>query len=79
MNPTDSMHAKFQAKLHTHVFRQMLEKHGQAGSISYEWHNGEPLYMGEPIAGRANDREARAIAAMHELLATPIATQPATL
>lgn len=67
-----SAHARFQARLSSHVFRQMLEKHGQGDSINYEWHNGEPLYMGEPMAGRANDREAKAIAAMHELLTTPI-------
>lgn len=75
MNPTaaaisPSMHARFVVKLHTQVFRQKLARHGVTGVNNYQWHNDEALYMGDPIASRANTAEARAIAEMQALIKT---------
>lgn len=46
------------------AFRTLLHKNGVSGHINYEWNNGDPLYMGDPISGRANKFERAAIAEM---------------
>lgn len=64
-----SMHERFVRSLETHVFRQRLKKHGVSGESRYEWVNGEALYRGEPISGRATESEAKAILEMQQLIA----------
>lgn len=37
---------------------------------SYEWYNGEPLYRGDPLEGRATEAEQRAIENTYKWAAT---------
>jgi hypothetical protein len=60
------MKARFLAGLKTHVFRSILKKNGIGGIEKYDWNNGDPLYMGDPITGRANRSERKAIEKMRE-------------
>lgn len=48
----------------TELFRTMLGAEGVMDAASYCWHNGEPLYRGDPITGRLNEPELRAVKAM---------------
>ncbi len=48
----------------TAKFRALLDAYGVSGSENYDWNNGDPLLLGDPISGRAYDREQRAIDAM---------------
>lgn len=45
----------------TEVLRIQLKKSGIACSDGYEWHDGEALYYGDPIMGRATPAELDAI------------------
>lgn len=49
------------------LFRDLLQKHGVGGPLAYEWNNGDPLFIGDPITGRANSGEQAAIEAMKSI------------
>jgi hypothetical protein len=48
----------------TQLFRQFLTEQKVGGASSYEWHDGEPLYRGDPIAGRISPEEFAAVKRM---------------
>jgi len=47
--------------------------------LNYEWLNGEAWYYGEPIAGRATEREQKAVLATHRQQFDPHAPFPGSI
>ena len=48
-------------KAMTNRLRFWLAAEGYVAPEYYEWHNGEPLYHGEPIEPKASPAEQRAV------------------
>lgn len=52
----------------TEILRNELRNNGYRAAEPYEWHQGECLYHGEPIQGRATEGETAAIRATLEVI-----------